>query len=172
MCQALDETRERACFLRAAGGGWGGWGSKLREKGAGREHIPLGEWRLEVEEGLEPRVGWLPEEAAAKTELEAKEIYRRTYLDKDKRRGCRTGQGNPSGHVSALTSMGREVKDSGERRLAGLSRPTSTGVKISRRGAPFGPSQPSPSDLVVLPRAGGFPTRQWSLLQLLQDLQL
>lgn len=71
MCQALDETLESACFLRAAG--WG-WGSKLREKGAGREHIPLGEWRLEVEEGLEPRVGWLLEEAAAKTELEARDL--------------------------------------------------------------------------------------------------
>lgn len=71
----------------------------------------MGEWGLKVEERLEPSVSWLLQEAAAKTELEAKEIYWREYLDKDKRRGCRTGQGNFSGHVSALTSMEREVKE-------------------------------------------------------------
>lgn len=123
-----------------------------------------------MEEGLEPSVSWL-QKAAAKTELEAEEIYLWKYLEKDKRGGCRTGQGNPPGHGSALTSMEKEKKRTPPGG-AGLSQPRDAGVKISCGGAPLGPSQPSPSGPVLLSIAGGSPRRQWSLLQILKVLQL
>lgn len=111
-------------MLLRAGEGGGAGQSELRERGQ-EGSTTLGEWRLEVEEGLEPSVSWLLQEAAAKTELEAEEIYLRKYLEKDERGGCRTGQGNPPGCVSALTSMQREIKRTPPRG-AGLSQPRGT----------------------------------------------
>lgn len=150
-----------------------GWDRASSGRAAQERGTALGEWRLEVEEGLEPSVSWLLQEAAAKTELEAEEIYLRKYLEQDKRGGCRTGQGNPPGCVSALTSMEREIKRTLPRG-AGLSQPRGTGScgKISCGGAPVGPSQSSPSGPVLLSIAGGSPRGQWSQLQVLKVLQL
>lgn len=109
-----------------------------------------------MEEGLEPSISWLLQEAAAKAELDAEEIYLGKYLERDKRGGCRTRQGNPPGHVSALTSMEREVKRRAPPRGTGLSQPRGTGGKTSCGGrAPVGPSQPSPSGPLLLSIAGG-----------------
>lgn len=48
-----------------------GEGNRASSGGAGEEGSgALGEWRPEVEEGLEPSVSWLLQEAAAKTESE------------------------------------------------------------------------------------------------------
>lgn len=78
-----------------------------------------------MEKALEPSVSRLLQEATAKTGLEAKEIYLRTYLEKDKREAVdlRRGTLRPC-FSSDIYGKGGKQKDSGMRSITSLSQPT------------------------------------------------